>query len=407
MTTDSPPTARTAVPTTTGRFHVVDDGVPVLPAEQFKAAFRNHAAGVAVITADAGDGPVALTATSVFSVSAEPPLLVFSLSASSSSTPTLTRASTVVVHLLSADQLDLAVLAATSGIDRFADTSIWSRLETGEPYFTAAPVWIRGSRRRPHGGRRVDGARRRGARGQDAGAGEPGGGCRELASAGLPQPHLAHARRGVEDRLTARDREHRGRGRSFMPGRGCRRTVPCARATDRDRPSTSQPATASTKGVAPHTYTIAPADGGRVRSSTASWSSRPTVPSNPSGAGARVRPVHVEPRIGCLPPIQLGAEQRELGRPDGVQQPERVRGSRHPSACGSWRSAARCPTRRRSAAPEHPTRCPRRTSRPRDRATRRACRVRPRRRDRGDTSPSSSRSTVIAISRVVAEVAIE
>ena len=132
------------LPATTGRFHVVDDGVPVLSAEQFKAAFRNHPAGVAVITADAGDGPVALTATSVFSVSADPPLLVFSLSATSSSTPALVSAETVVVHLLSEPQLDIAVLGATSGIDRFADTSIWSRLETGEPYFTAAPVWIRG-----------------------------------------------------------------------------------------------------------------------------------------------------------------------------------------------------------------------------------------------------------------------
>ncbi len=134
----------TELPATTGRFHVIDDGETVLSAEAFKAAFRNHPAGVAVITADAGDGPVALTATSVFSVSADPPLLVFSLSATSSSTPTLTRADTVVVHLLSADQLDIAVLGATSGIDRFADTSIWSRLETGEPYFPAAPVWIRG-----------------------------------------------------------------------------------------------------------------------------------------------------------------------------------------------------------------------------------------------------------------------
>lgn len=129
---------------TTGRIHVIPDGEDVLSAEDFKAAFRNHPAGVAVITADAGHGPVALTATSVFSVSADPPLLVFSLSAQSSSTPTLMRAETVVVHLLSADQLDLAILAATSGIDRFADTSIWSRLETGEPYFVAAPVWIRG-----------------------------------------------------------------------------------------------------------------------------------------------------------------------------------------------------------------------------------------------------------------------
>ena len=129
---------------TTGRIHVIENDSPVLSAEEFKAAFRNHPAGVALITADAGDGPVALTATSVFSVSAEPPLLVFSLSATSSSTPTLMRAETVVVHLLTAAQLDLALLGATSGIDRFADPSTWSRLDTGEPYFTEAPVWIRG-----------------------------------------------------------------------------------------------------------------------------------------------------------------------------------------------------------------------------------------------------------------------
>ena len=143
MTTD-PRADGTITPENTGRIHVIDDGVPVLPAEQFKAAFRTHPAGVAVVTADAGDGPVALTATSVFSVSAEPPLLVFSLSKLSSSAPTLLKADTVVVHLLSADQLDIAILGATSGIDRFADTTIWSRLPTGEPYFTAVPVWIRG-----------------------------------------------------------------------------------------------------------------------------------------------------------------------------------------------------------------------------------------------------------------------
>ena len=112
--------------------------------DEFKAAFRNHPAGVAVITADAGDGPVALTATSVFSVSVAPPLLVFSVSELSSSTPTIRKADTVVVHLLGAGQLDIAKLGATSGIDRFADTSIWQRLPTGEPYFPAAHAWIRG-----------------------------------------------------------------------------------------------------------------------------------------------------------------------------------------------------------------------------------------------------------------------
>jgi flavin reductase (DIM6/NTAB) family NADH-FMN oxidoreductase RutF len=43
-----------------------------LSPDEFKALFRGHPGGVAVITADAGDGPVALTATSVASVSADP-----------------------------------------------------------------------------------------------------------------------------------------------------------------------------------------------------------------------------------------------------------------------------------------------------------------------------------------------
>jgi len=128
-----------------------------LSSEEFKAAFRNHAAGVAVITADAGDGPVGLTATSVFSVSAEPPLLVFSVSDLSSSAPTLREAENVVVHLLGADQLHIAKLCATSGIDRFADLSLWGRLPTGEPYFPTAQSWIRGrvEGRMPAGGSTV------------------------------------------------------------------------------------------------------------------------------------------------------------------------------------------------------------------------------------------------------------
>lgn len=112
--------------------------------EEFRGAFRQHAAGVALITAEVGGVPVALTATSVSSVSAAPPVLVMSLSAQSSSAATVRRAATVVVHLLGAGQLDLARLGAAPGVDRFADRSRWARLATGEPYFPAARIWIRG-----------------------------------------------------------------------------------------------------------------------------------------------------------------------------------------------------------------------------------------------------------------------
>nr|WP_091424221.1 flavin reductase [Arthrobacter sp. OV608] len=62
--------------------------------DQFRAAFRNHPGGVAVVTADAGDGPVGLTATYVISASVEPNMLAFSVSELSSSTPTIRLAST-------------------------------------------------------------------------------------------------------------------------------------------------------------------------------------------------------------------------------------------------------------------------------------------------------------------------
>ncbi|WP_399546665.1 flavin reductase family protein [uncultured Microbacterium sp.] len=114
-----------------------------LSADEFKALFRGHPGGVAVITADAGDGPVALTATSVSSVSAEPPLLIFSISALSSASDVLARAQTVVVHLLDAHDIELARLGAASGIDRFAQTHRWSRLVTGEPVYRDVRAWVR------------------------------------------------------------------------------------------------------------------------------------------------------------------------------------------------------------------------------------------------------------------------
>ena len=128
-----------------------------LSADTFKRVFRNHAASVAIITADAGNGPVGLTATSVFSVSAEPALLVFSVSDDSSSARTLCKTENVVIHLLSADQVGLAKLCAKSGVDRFADTSLWDRLPSGEPYFPTAQAWILGRivNRMPAGGATV------------------------------------------------------------------------------------------------------------------------------------------------------------------------------------------------------------------------------------------------------------
>ncbi|WP_238015701.1 flavin reductase family protein [Dactylosporangium sp. AC04546] len=119
------------------------EGAAQAAPERLKAAFRTHVSGVAVITADAGDGPVGFTASSVISVSVRPPTLAFSIVNSASSAPTILRAASVVVHLLRGDDVYLADRCATSGVDRFADPRTWSRLRSGEPYFPSVRTWIR------------------------------------------------------------------------------------------------------------------------------------------------------------------------------------------------------------------------------------------------------------------------
>jgi flavin reductase (DIM6/NTAB) family NADH-FMN oxidoreductase RutF len=112
--------------------------------DTFKAAFRMHPAGVAVITTDSGDRPAAMTVSSLASVSTEPPMVVFSLSRMSGATAAFLESDNVVIHLPGAAQLWLAQMAAAPGVDRFADPTQWTRLPTGEPLFPDTYAWLRG-----------------------------------------------------------------------------------------------------------------------------------------------------------------------------------------------------------------------------------------------------------------------
>ena len=109
----------------------------------FKSVFRRHPAGVAVVTFAVDQQPVGFTATSVISVSADPPVLVFSIDSASSSWRALAQAETLVVNFLAASQVGLSARFATSGIDRFAEGA-WSVLPTGEPVLDDSPAWLRG-----------------------------------------------------------------------------------------------------------------------------------------------------------------------------------------------------------------------------------------------------------------------
>lgn len=119
------------------------DGRPAtLPADTFRTVFRSHPAGVAVVALLDDGCPVGFTATSVISVSADPPLLAFSLASTSSSWPAVARARTLTVSFLADHQDDVSARFATSGIDRFAAGG-WSTLPTGEPVIDGAISWVR------------------------------------------------------------------------------------------------------------------------------------------------------------------------------------------------------------------------------------------------------------------------
>jgi flavin reductase (DIM6/NTAB) family NADH-FMN oxidoreductase RutF len=115
----------------------------------FRSVFRGHPAGVAVITTDRGAGPVGFTAPSLASLSADPPMVVFAISATASAWPHLREAETFVVNLLSSRQEDVARRFARSGIDRFAAPTRWSRLSTGEPLLDGGRAWLRCAARPP------------------------------------------------------------------------------------------------------------------------------------------------------------------------------------------------------------------------------------------------------------------
>jgi flavin reductase (DIM6/NTAB) family NADH-FMN oxidoreductase RutF len=111
--------------------------------DAFREAFRQHPSGVVVIAADPGDGPVALTLSSLISVSATPPTVAFSLSDASTSAAAVRRAGTMVIHFPRLRDVALAQLCATSGADRFGPNVPWARLSTGEPRYTDIDIWFR------------------------------------------------------------------------------------------------------------------------------------------------------------------------------------------------------------------------------------------------------------------------
>lgn len=110
---------------------------------RFKEAFRLHPAGVALVAGHAPDGLVGLTLSSVASVSADPAVLVFSVTRTTGSAAGVLAAPSFVVHLLADTQAGIADAFARTGAPRFTLEQGWSELPTGEPYLPSATVAMR------------------------------------------------------------------------------------------------------------------------------------------------------------------------------------------------------------------------------------------------------------------------
>lgn len=106
--------------------------------QDFRAALGLFATGVTIVTARAEDGtPVGLTANSFNSVSMTPPLVLWSLGLQAGSMPVFRTCSHYAIHILAAEQRELAERFATRGIDRFADLA-WSAGAGGAPLLDGA-----------------------------------------------------------------------------------------------------------------------------------------------------------------------------------------------------------------------------------------------------------------------------
>ena len=107
----------------------------------FRAAMRELAGAVSVISCGQGEGRAGFTATSVSSLSLDPPSLIVCVNRSSSSWPTLAAAKSFGVNILSSAHRELAHRFAggdgAEGAQRFAGAD-WMTLRTGAPLLADA-----------------------------------------------------------------------------------------------------------------------------------------------------------------------------------------------------------------------------------------------------------------------------
>jgi flavin reductase (DIM6/NTAB) family NADH-FMN oxidoreductase RutF len=123
---------------------------PAAGSSELRRAFAQFATGITVVTTRAADGtPVGMTANSFASVSLEPPLALWSLARSASSFEAFRAAHGFRVHVLAADQLEIAKRFATRGADKFA-VGQWTHVAGASPQLAGCVAWFECATRSQH-----------------------------------------------------------------------------------------------------------------------------------------------------------------------------------------------------------------------------------------------------------------
>ncbi|HST86704.1 MAG TPA: flavin reductase family protein [Kineosporiaceae bacterium] len=115
--------------------------LPEAGPDELRRIFRRQAATVAVVTTSHHGLPVGLLVTSLASVSASPPLVSFNVARTSSSWPALEVAEHLGVHVLAAEQEELATRFARTGVDRFGAPTSWTPGPHGIPLIQGTAAW--------------------------------------------------------------------------------------------------------------------------------------------------------------------------------------------------------------------------------------------------------------------------
>lgn len=101
-------------------------------AAEFRRTLAEFASGVTIVTAEDADGPVGFACQSFTSVSLDPPLVLFCVTASSRTWPRIRSAGRFAVNVLSEEQSDLCTRFGTRLGTKF-DGLDWTHSEWGTP----------------------------------------------------------------------------------------------------------------------------------------------------------------------------------------------------------------------------------------------------------------------------------